>query len=403
MEARGEIFTVPAEKGDARNLTSSPGSAERDPAWSPDGKWISWFSDASGEYKLVIASQDGTTKRAIALPEPSHFYTPEWSPDAQRILYHDTHLRLWVLDVASGKATQVDTDPYMVPDRSLNPALQPRRTVDRLLARGCRRCSAPSSSYDVETAARSIQLTDGLADATSPAWDASGKYLWFLASTNFGLASGWLDMASYDKPVTSALYLAVLKKGEPSPLLPESDEETRRRRARRRRAPRRRRTGRPGRQRAHLARGAPRGLDRLRRHRAAHDRRARRWRSATTAASRPGAPGTVFWIENTPSVGTDTTAGPRGGALHRYTIKERKAVPFASNVADFTVSADGHKLLYRTPGAAGGLFIVDADKAPPARHRRQAARCGSRCRWIRAPSSRRSSTKGGGTSATTCT
>ncbi|MFL6590016.1 MAG: protease, partial [Chthoniobacterales bacterium] len=104
VEARGEIFTIPAEKGDARNLTNASGSAERDPAWSPDGRFISYFSDASGEYKLVIASQDGTQKREIALPEPSHYYTPEWSPDAKRILFHDTHLNVWVLDVASGKA-----------------------------------------------------------------------------------------------------------------------------------------------------------------------------------------------------------------------------------------------------------------------------------------------------------
>ncbi|HET7189699.1 MAG TPA: protease, partial [Gemmatimonadaceae bacterium] len=223
VEARGEIFTIPAEKGDARNLTNSSGSAERDPAWSPDATQLSWFSDASGEYKLVIASQDGTTKREIALPEPSHYYTPEWSPDGKRILFHDTHLRLWVLDVASGKSTQVDTDPFMMPDRSLNPRFSPD---GRWIAYSRRLPSMFRAIfvYDVERGT-AYQLTDGLADATSPAWDASGKYLWFLASTNFGLNSGWLDMGSYDRPITSALYLAVLKKGDASPLLPESDEE----------------------------------------------------------------------------------------------------------------------------------------------------------------------------------
>src|SRR6476661_8194848 len=93
VEARGEIFTIPAEKGDARNLTNSSDAADRTPAWSPDGKWVSYFSDASGEYKLVIASPEGTTKREIALAEPSHYYTPQWSSDAKHILYHDTHLR----------------------------------------------------------------------------------------------------------------------------------------------------------------------------------------------------------------------------------------------------------------------------------------------------------------------
>src|SRR5207249_7208420 len=69
------------------------------------------------------------------------------------------------------------------------------------------------------------QVTDALADSVWPAWDASGKYLWFLASTDFGLKSQWLDMTSYDHDENFGLYLAVLKKGEPSPLLPESDED----------------------------------------------------------------------------------------------------------------------------------------------------------------------------------
>ncbi|MCY7379875.1 MAG: protease, partial [Gemmatimonadaceae bacterium] len=163
VESRGEIFTIPAEKGDARNLTNSSGSAERDPSWSPDGRWLSWFSDASGEYKLVIASQDGASKREIALPEPSHYYTPEWSPDARRILFHDTHLRLWVLDVASGKSTLVDTDQYMMPDRSLNPRFSPD---GRWIAYSRRLPSMFRAifAYDVTTG-RTHQLTDGLADA----------------------------------------------------------------------------------------------------------------------------------------------------------------------------------------------------------------------------------------------
>ena len=86
------------------------------------------------------------------------------------------------------------------------------------------RSTARSSSSNVETG-ETKQVTDGLADAMFPAWDASGKYLWFLASTDFGLGSQWLDMTSYDREETFGLYFAVLKKGEPSPLLPESDED----------------------------------------------------------------------------------------------------------------------------------------------------------------------------------
>ncbi len=87
--ARGEIFTVPAEKGDVRNLTRSPGAADRAPAWSPDGRWISWFSDEGGEYRLVIADQRGGDRRTIELADPTFFYTPAWSPDGRYLAFGD--------------------------------------------------------------------------------------------------------------------------------------------------------------------------------------------------------------------------------------------------------------------------------------------------------------------------
>ncbi len=224
VEARGEIFTIPAEKGDVRNLTNSSGSAERDPAWSPDGKLVSYFSDKSGEYKLVIESQDGLTPpREIAIQNPKHYYTPSWSPDSKKILFTDTDLKVWVLDVATGQSKVVGRDPWMVPQRTLNPVWSPD---SKWVAYASRLNSLYQAIFvsNVETG-ESKQVTDGLADAMFPAWDANGKYLWFLASTDFGLRSQWLDMTSYDREENFGLYFAVLKKGEPSPLLPESDED----------------------------------------------------------------------------------------------------------------------------------------------------------------------------------
>ncbi len=105
VEAHGDIFTLPAEKGDTRNITKTPGSAERDPSWSPDGKSLAYFSDASGEYQLCIRDQDGLQPpKVIDLgPDPSFFYGPRWSPDSKRIAYSDNHLRLWYVDAAGGK------------------------------------------------------------------------------------------------------------------------------------------------------------------------------------------------------------------------------------------------------------------------------------------------------------
>jgi tricorn protease len=100
FEAHGEILTVPVEHGDIRNLTNTTGAAERDPAWSPDGKWIAYFSDESGEYALHLRAQDGMGEvRKISLGNPpSFFYSPTWSPDSKKIAYSDKRLNLWYLD-----------------------------------------------------------------------------------------------------------------------------------------------------------------------------------------------------------------------------------------------------------------------------------------------------------------
>jgi tricorn protease len=390
-EARGEIFTIPAEKGDVRNLSGSAASAERAPAWSPDGKYVSYFSDKSGEYKLVIEEQEGLKPpREIALPKPTQYYTPSWSPDSKKLLYTDTNLNVWVLDVESGQAKTVGNDPWMVPQRTLFPTWSPD---SKWVAFASRLNSLYRAIFvaNVETGEKK-QVTDGLADAMFPVWDASGKYLWFLASTDFGLRSQWLDMTSYDREETFGLYVAVLKKGEPSPLLPESDEDTGVSAA----PPQPGGGGGRGRGNAPGAaqENAPQSGDQPQQPPA-------RPRTPVTvqidfdgiqqriisvpgvperqyAQLKAGVPGTVYYLE--PAAGGGGGRGGAGGGntLHRYRLSDRRAAPFVSGVAEYALSADGRKLLYRTGGGGGGrgrggagegggaaLFLVDADRNPP--------------------------------------
>jgi tricorn protease len=112
FEARGDIFTVPGEKGDIRNLTGSSGVHERSPAWSPDGKSIAWFSDESGENALHVGAQDGKAPvRKFTLDvSPSFYYRPVWSPDSKKIAYSDKHLSLWIVDLEKGTPVKVSTD-----------------------------------------------------------------------------------------------------------------------------------------------------------------------------------------------------------------------------------------------------------------------------------------------------
>lgn len=225
FEARGEILTVPAEKGTIRNMTSTPGVAEREPAWSPDGKWIAYFSDESGEYQLHLRDQ-----RALSEPKkftlgdsPSFYYEPTWSPDSKKIAYTDKRHNVWILDIATGKSSRVDTSTYDNPFHSLNPAWSPD---SRWLAYTKQLKSHLHAVfiYSLEKA-ETHQITDGMSDARFAVFDKNGEYLYFTASTDAGLTAGWLDMSSQNRPVTRSVYVVVLSKDLPSPIAPESDEE----------------------------------------------------------------------------------------------------------------------------------------------------------------------------------
>src|SRR6266404_1702245 len=389
VEARGEIFTIPVEKGDVRNLTNSSGSAERDPAWSPDGKSISYFSDKSGEYRLYIEAQDGLTPpREIVLEHPTHYYTSSWSPDSKKILFSDTGLHVWVVDVASGKAKVVGSDPWMVPQRTLNPVWSPD---SKWVAYSSRLRSMYHAIFvsSVETG-ETKQVTDGLADAVWPAWDANGKYLWFLASTDFGLRSQWLDMTSYDHDETFGLYLVVLKKSDASPLLPESDED--------RGVGTGRRSLPPGACAGDIPAGgtdatsgeqqtqAPRGPRQPVTVQVDFDGLQKRIVSVPGVAERQyselhsGTDGIVFYLQA--AARGQGGGGPGGGGggseLMRYRLSDRRANTFVNSVTDYDVSADGRKLVYRAATGGGGgpaafgarppapsLFIVDSDRTPP--------------------------------------
>ena len=225
FEARGEIFSVPAEKGSIRNLTRTVAAAERDPAWSPDGKSIAFFSDESGEYALHIVDQSGLLPaKRIGLGEPpSYFYEPIWSPDSKKIAYTDKRLNLWCVDLDKGTPVKAATDNFDDPSSAMNPAWSP----DSLWLAYTKEMENHLHTvfvYSLGTGKES-RITDGISDARYPVFDKGGKYLLFAVSTDVGLASGWLDLSSFQHPLLRSVYAAVLKKGDPSPVPPESDEE----------------------------------------------------------------------------------------------------------------------------------------------------------------------------------
>ena len=113
LAARGDLFTVPAEHGDPRNLTQTPGARERNPAWSPDGKWVAYLSDESGEYELHVIGSDGKTPaRQVTRGGGTFRFAPQWSPDSKKLVFSDKTMTLWWCEVASGKLTRVDQNEW---------------------------------------------------------------------------------------------------------------------------------------------------------------------------------------------------------------------------------------------------------------------------------------------------
>ncbi len=221
---RGDIVTVPREKGDDRNLTRSPGAHDTHPAWSCDGKQIAFFSDASGEYAMRIMSQDGHDEpREIALKGSGFYEDLRWSPDGKHLSYADNSRTIWILDVASGQQTKVDSDPMYGPVKVLHHAWAP----DSNWLAYTRNSSSFLNTirlYSLKDG-KSFPISDGVADASFPVFDPNGKYLYFLVSTDAGPVQDWFSQTNADLAASRSIYLAVLAKGVPSPLAKESDEE----------------------------------------------------------------------------------------------------------------------------------------------------------------------------------
>ncbi|HAL54986.1 MAG TPA: protease [Bacteroidetes bacterium] len=348
FEARGDIFTVPAEKGDVRNLTNSTGVHDRDPAWSPDGKRIAWFSDKGGEYRLVIGEQTGLEPpKVIPLENPSFYYAPTWSPDSKKLAFTDNHLTLWSLDLDGGKPVKVDTDTYDHPQRTLFPSWSPDSkwiTYSKRLENHMHAVFIYSL-----TGGKAHQVTDGLSDAISPSFDQSGKHLFFLASTNFGLNTGWLDMTSYDRPVTRSVYLAVLAKDAPSPLAPESDEEKGESKdttaASSKSSNEKEKKEKKDTSSSKIVKIDLEGLDQ--RVIAVDKISPRDYRSLTAGD------GAVFYLESVPN--------QTGATLHSFDMKKRESTALLIGINNYVLSANGKKILYAAPNSVFG--IVDAAKA----------------------------------------
>ncbi len=225
FEARGDIVTVPAQNGDVRLLTQTPGVHERSPVWSPDGSRIAFFSDESGEYDLYVAPADDlAAARRYPLSGAGFYDDPKWSPDGSHISFTDNGLAVHVVNVESAETRAVGRQHVFGPiDEISHNWSHDSKWLAFTTADAGGFGQLFMYSVDNETAQR---IDTGLGHLREPVFDRSGKYLYFLASTDAGPVQSWFDMSNNDTEATGTLYMAILDPSLPSPLAPKSDEES---------------------------------------------------------------------------------------------------------------------------------------------------------------------------------
>jgi len=218
--ARGDVFSVPAKEGEIRNVTQTPGIRERGSTWSPDGRWIAYLSDKTGEYELFVRPADGTgEERQITRGNSAWRFEPQWSPDSKMLAFSDKDMTLRVVDVASGKVTDIDKDIY----GDIN---HYRWSPDSKWLAYTKLNEARFSAIYVHSLAdgKSHKLTSGLTNDGEPVFDPKGRYLYFTSNRDFNLTfSSWEFNYVYTDP--TRVYVGVLAADGPALFLPQSDEE----------------------------------------------------------------------------------------------------------------------------------------------------------------------------------
>jgi len=224
-EARGDIYSVPAEYGVVRGVTRTSGVAERFPAWSPDGKIIAYFSDRSGEYELTTRNADGTgEEQTLTALGPGFRYRLHWSPDSRKLAFIDQAMRIQVYDFDTKTNREIDRLLWAY-EGDLRGFSVNWSADSRWLAYAGDLDNRYSAVilYDYKEGKRH-QVTAGYYNDEQPVFDPDGKYLYYRTSRSFGPTYGELDN-SWIYANTTVLAAVPLRKDVASPLAPRNDEE----------------------------------------------------------------------------------------------------------------------------------------------------------------------------------
>lgn len=219
--ARGDVYTVPAEHGSARNLTSTPGIREQNVAWSPDGRWVAYLSDRTGEQAIFIRPQDGMgPEQQITNGGPEFLMQPVWSPDSSKIAYADSSLHLYYVDIRDKHPVLVDTAKYAeITNYSWSPDSK-WLSYDKTPENGY-----PAIELYSLADSKISDVTTDFYPSFNPVFDPAGKYLYFLSFRTYNEVLGVYDF-DFANPQAARVYAVTLRADEASPFAPQSDEVT---------------------------------------------------------------------------------------------------------------------------------------------------------------------------------
>jgi len=337
MQSRGDIFTVPVEFGDARNITESSGTADRRPIWSPKGDKIAWFSDTDRKgYALMLSSQDGLSQpEAISIGESKLGWNPTWSPDGKHIAFVDDDVRLRYVNLETKKIKTIDIGGNNLERGSIGLKWSPDSNwiaYEKSASNNFRQIYIYSVEDKISKA-----ITDPFADSFSPVWDLNKKQLYFLASTEVALGSGWANTSSMTANPEYAAYVINLDPNDDSPFKPKSDEED-------------------------VTQDSDEKSDDKKEDKDSEDKKQDKDKSIvigfenigrrTLALPMPsrnygyiiaGPKGSMFVSEYVPNV--------RGATLHKFSLKDQESKEFTSGARSVSVSANGKHMLARLGGS----------------------------------------------------
>jgi len=314
---RGDVFVVNTATGENENITRTSAAVERGPVWSPDGKWVAYFSDESGEQQLILRDvKVGSLKRVDVERKPSFYSELQWSPDSRRLVFSNSHLALLCFDLETNTVRPIDVARYSDGDLSFQPSWAPDSRWLAYSKFGVNRLRS-ITLYSWESG-KSHTITDTRIDAQTPVFDNSGKYLYFIGSNRTGLVeSQGMSGFPFRNQVTRNLYAVVLDGNGATPLAQQGEQTS--------------------------------AVGRLVIHLEAIGGRIFPMPSWPPNAARimAGKPGALFIVE--------------GGTLHRFVAGKAGLEKFVEGAGNYRITTDGNRLALRRQGV---WSIVSTDSPP---------------------------------------